>query len=200
MANEASSKFQKSVDRARGTEGVAEPSSTAVAITSPETMAMVTKATKEDVAAITSNPDLEFAPQLLKLEEGDMVHGILEGNGPVAEFEHVDKATKEVTHNFVQTWIIRAINGGQRVSILSSAQLDRKLAPFVGGEVKIVRGRDINTSNGQRVTDYLVAGPKLPTGPRSWATKPAIPVIDAKSAPAQLPAGNSAAGAEDLTH
>jgi len=60
--------------------------------------------------------------------------------------------------------------------------------------VKIVRGKDINTSNGQRVTDYLVAGPKLPNGQsRSWSVqKPHAPhVIDATSQPAALPAGNT---------
>lgn len=186
MANDSKSdKFKNAVTRATGEP--AADGSNAPTIRTPEMSAMVSQVSKEDLAAIINDSSLEFAPQILKLEEGDMVHGVLEGNGPTAEFQNLNPLTKEVTTSQVQTWIIASIGGGQRVSILSSAQLDRKLAPFVGGEVKIVRGKDINTNNGQRVTEYLVAGPKLANGQRrSWATKP---VLDVGEVPAQLAAG-----------
>ncbi len=153
---------------------------------------IVKKATGADeIAKIMSDPSLEFAPQLYSMEEGDLVEGVLEGNGPETEFERIEKGTGVVSYNTVQTWIIRSHDGGQRISILSSAQLDRKLPPFVGGAVKIVRGRNIDTSNGQRVTDYLVAGPKAKDGSaRSWATP--AKAIDVTAAQPQLSAGAEA--------
>ena len=136
---------------------------------------------------LTNSGEWEFAPQLFKMEEGDEVSGILEGNGPPAEFERVDRTTGEVTTNIVQTWIIASVDGTRRISVLSTVQLDRKLPPYLGGPVKIFRGKDQNISDGRRVTDYLVAGPKLPNGARrTWATRP---VIETTEAP-QLPAGH----------
>lgn len=145
------------------------------------------KSVEAVVEEMTKSGAWEFAPQLFKLEENDEVSGLLEGNGPPAEFERVDKTTGEITTNIVQTWIIASLDGTKRISVLSSVQLDRKLPPFLGGPVKILRGKDINTGNGQRVTDYLVAGPKSKDGTRrSWATKP---VIDVPPAAPQLGGG-----------
>lgn len=179
-------KYSKAVDRATKTDAPTAKEQTPN-VTGP---AMIATLTKDDLAAFASRDDLEFAPQIMSLEPYQKVEGILEGNGPDAEFEHLDKATGVVTTSVVKTWIISAQNGGQRISILSSAQLDRKLPPFVGGTVTIIRGLDINTGNGQRVTEYLVAGPRLKDGQRrQWATRP---VLDVGTAPApQLPAGNS---------
>ena len=161
----------------------------------PTSSALVQKFTQAEVEAIMSAGDLEFAPQLKSLEEGEMVAGYLEGNGPEAEF--ADKDTGEV--KTVKTWIISAPDGGQRISILSSAQLDRKLPPFVGGPVKIVRGKDLKTGNGHRVTDYLVAGPKLPNGQRrSWARPPMLDVVETKALPNGANAAAHPEHSEDL--
>lgn len=176
-----SKKWDAAVGRATGQTDA--PASNAPAV--PTTM--IGKITDEEMAALLNDQSLEFAPQVYKLEEGDKIEGILEGNGPDAELEQIDRATKEVKINVVKTWIIAAPNGGQRVSILSSVQLDRKLPPFVGGMVKIVRGKQIETNNGQRVNDFLVCGPKREDGQRrSWATKP---VLDVPSTVNALPPG-----------
>jgi hypothetical protein len=185
MANP--SKLDKAIDRARGNNGSNDESNAPDAI-APGLSAMLSDATDATIAEITGDADMEFAPQLVTLEEGKMIQGILEGNGPEAEFEHVDPVTKVVTTTMAMTWIVRDPKGGQRASILSTAQLDRKLPPFVGGMVKIVRGKDVKTAKGYRVTDYLVAGPKLKTGPRSWATKPVLDIVPEQ---AQLPAGST---------
>ena len=184
--NSKSQKYNNAVNKATG--GNAESDAPQI-VTSAA--GMVRKATDDDIKAIVSDTTMEFAPQLLKLEEGDMLEGILEGNGPDAELERVDRATKQVTVNIVKTWIVRDTRGGQRASILGSAQLDRKLPPFVGGMVKIVRGKDIETSNGNRVTDYLVAGPRIEGQTRTWAVA-TKPVLDVGDAPAQgaLPAAS----------
>ena len=188
MATDSKSdKYNKAVTRATG--GDVESAAPAI----PTNTTLVRKVvTKADVDAVMADPSLEFAPQVYSMEQGDLIEGVLEGNGPEAEFERKNEHTGEVTTNAVQTWIIRSHDGRQRISILSSAQLDKKLPPFVGGPVKIVRGKDLNIDGGRRVTDYLVAGPKLPDGKiRSWASAPKLPMIDAASAPAALPAGNN---------
>lgn len=186
-----SKKWDAAVNRATGA-GDAPASDAPSMPVSP----MISKVSQDDINKLTSDPSLEFAPQVHKLEEGDMVEGVLEGNGPDAELEQVDRATREVKTNIVKTWIIAHPSGGQRISILSSAQLDRKLPPFIGSIVKIVRGKDIETRNGQRVTDYLVAGPKREDGQRrSWAMKP---VLDVPSTAGALPAGGHAGVVEDV--
>lgn len=172
-------KYEQAVTRATGDKGgeIANPNAPVMA---PSSIIM-SKVDEKDVQAMLADNDLEFAPQLAKMEEGDMIHGVLEGNGPEAEFEHLDKTTGVITTNVVKTWIIASMDGRQRISILSSAQLDRKLPGFVGGAVKIVRGKDINTSNGQRVTNYLVGGPRSKDGhTRNWATRPVLDVTDHK--------------------
>lgn len=194
MANPT--KYEKAVDRVTSTTETPQNDGGALATMQPGTVEMMVKRDlgKEDVAKLMARTDLEFAPQLFKLEQGDMVEGILEGNGPEAEFERADKATGIVTHSIVKTWIIATPDGGRRISILSSVQLDRKLPPFVGGPVTIYRGKDINTSNGNRVTDYLVAGPKMAAGQRrNWATQPVIEATATEVPQAQLTAGNGAA-------
>jgi len=189
--------WNKAVAKATGGD-VADPGANAPTLSSSATLVRK-EVDKAVVDAIMNDPALEFAPQIYSLEQGDLIEGILEGNGPDAEFEHKDMATGIVTTNTVQTWVIRSLDGRQRISILSSAQLDKKLPGFVGGPVKIVRGKDINTNAGRRVTDYLVAGPKLPNGQsRSWSVvKPQV--IDATAQQAALPAaGNSTP--ESATH
>lgn len=135
---------------------------------------LVTMATPEELAQIEkdlASGDWDSAPQMLDLAKGQVLYGILEGNGIPAEFERVDKMTGIVTTNSVDTWIIRSLVGNVRVSILSSAQLDKKLPGYVGGPVKIVRGDDVNFTGG-RYTDYLVLGPKRADGSiRDWSGK-----------------------------
>jgi len=188
--NSKSTKYNNVVAKATG--NAPEDASNAPQIVTAAA-GMIRKVTQEDIQSIVTDKTMEFAPQLLKLEEGDMLEGILEGNGPEAELEQVDKATKQVKTNIVKTWIVRDANGGQRASILGGAQLDRKLPPFVGGMVKIVRGQDIETKGGFRVTEYLVAGPRVDGQTRSWAMKPVLDVGDAPAGQSALPAaGNSA--------
>jgi hypothetical protein len=104
-----------------------------------------------------------------------MIEGILEGHGPVAEFTKTDRNTGEVVTTEVKTWII-ALNGGAvRLSILSSAQLDRKCIGFVGSHVKIARGKDSRLPNGNMMTEYTVWGPRLKGGAqRRWFDRPAL--------------------------
>lgn len=167
--NGSGNKFDKAVARATHGEGGDHPT---IPVKFSEDF--ITKNVGDAaIQAIINDQQLETAPQLYKMEQGDMVVGILEGNGAEAEFERIDQGV--VTTNIVQSWIIASPDGRKRISILSSAQLDRKLPPFVGGLVKIVRGKDIDTKGGQRVTDYLVAGPKMPSGQtRNWSTKPVL--------------------------
>lgn len=163
------SKFDKAVTRA--TNPGAE---TAPTIPIKNIGDFITKNTDQKIVEqIVNDPALETAPQLYTMEQGDLIEGWLEGNGPEAEFERTNHGVVET--NTVQTWIVASPDRRKRISILSSAQLDRKLPPFVGGMIKIVRGKDLPTNSGQRVTDYLVAGPKMPDGTqRNWATKPVL--------------------------
>jgi hypothetical protein len=184
--NGSGSKYDKAVDRA--THG---PGADAAVVPVKNMDAFITKGvTDEQMKAILDDPALEFAPQIYKLEQGEMVAGVLEGNGPSAEFEH-DAGHGVMETNEVKTWIIASQDGRQRISILSSVQLDRKLPPFVGGFVKIVRGKDINIAGARRVTDYMVAGTKVAGKIRNWSSTPAIEAHATETK--QLPEGTPAA-------
>lgn len=134
--------------------------------------AMVETVSPDDIARLLAREDIEWAPQVYTMKKYEKVEGFLEGNGPEAEITSVDRATKEVKTSIVKTWIVRSPDGSKRISILSTAQLDRKLPPFINdpGGVIIVRGEETDTRNGYRVTDYLVGGAKLKGGAlRSFA-------------------------------
>jgi len=126
--------------------------------------------------------EYEAAPEIMRLEEGQQITGILEGNGPQAEF--IDKMG---VVTYVNTWIVADRTGSVRVSLLSSVQLDKKLPGFVGCEVTIARGPQVDVGGGQRMTKYFVMGPRLPGGQRRrWAQEQ---VIEADTR--ALPAGNA---------
>lgn len=186
------SKYDKAVTRARdkaaGTDLQPQQPAAMPVIVGGDLTGMVvpTDTVLAELGAKVADGSWEAAPQLLTLKEGQTIIAELEGNGPQAEF--VDSDTGEVSQN--DTWILS--KNGIRVSILSSAQLDRKLPPFTGGLVSITRGKDVR--NGQRLfTEYLVIGPKRTDGTRrDWATKPRAQL----AAPAQPEA--AATKAEDL--
>ena len=163
-----SSKYDKAVEKATGLKPEHAPDAVIDRpVMTKGAQAMIAPASQQDIADLMSDPTLEFAPQALSLEEGQMISGVLEGEGPMAEV--TDPTTKEVRD--VPTWVIRSHDGNARVSILTSAQLEKKLPPFIGHPVKIIRGKDLKTGTGRRVTDYLVCGPKLANGKqRSFAS------------------------------
>lgn len=182
----AESKYDQAVTKAqsKGHEVAKVPSAMAPFLTQG--------LTEEQMAKELAEPGIEWAPQQYSLKEGEMVRGILEGNGPIAEF------VRDGIINEVNTWIISSFDGSKRVSILSSVQLDKKCAPFVGGPIKIVRGKDVNIGDGKRMTEYLVGGEKLPNNQRRvWADRPSIETtaIDVKQLPEGQPTphGNHAA-------
>lgn len=151
-----SDKFAKAV--ARVTEiDVSKPPKSAEAMIKPFT--------PDQMEADLATGKYEAAPQIVRLAQGTVIEGLLEGHGPDAEF--TDATTGEVT--IVKTWIIADPTRTVRVSILSSVQLDRKLNGFIGSHVKIARGPDVNVGGGKRMTEYLVYGERLPNGRmRQW--------------------------------
>ena len=164
-------KLETSIAQARAREAGTQEISTPI----PKgAESMITKHTPDGLYA-KINEDLasgkfEAAPQIFKLEEGMVLEGFLEGHGPEAEF--TDAETGEVTT--VKTWIIANSNRSARISILSSAQLDRKLNGFIGSFVKIARGREVNIAGTKkRMSEYMVWGPKLPGNQaRQWFDVP----------------------------
>jgi hypothetical protein len=182
-----SEKYSKAVTKATGqgeTAMTTEPP--------PGAEAMVTKL-HPDALQKQINDDLrsgkfEAAPQIFKFEQGMMIEGFLEGNGPSHDF--VDADTGEVTT--VKTWILADKSRSVRISILSSAQLDRKLNGFIGSWVKIARGKEVNIEGSRkRMTEYLVWGPKLPGGKeRQWFDVPNEARLAAGNSHHALPSGN----------
>jgi hypothetical protein len=148
------SKYDKAVDRARnkGDETAMAPIG--------DVKAMISTFTAEDIAKEAATGAFEFAPQNIALEPGQKISGILEGMGPGNDF--ADEDTGIIRH--VDSWVIASPDKSLRVSILSSAQLDKKLPPFQGGMVTIARQNDIKLAGGHRCADYMVWGPKLPKG------------------------------------
>jgi hypothetical protein len=168
------SKYDKAVNRARGIEEPAKPAApTELTLgTVPPGMLVPAGEVAGELAALVASGAWEAAPQLFTLPKGSTIRALLEGNGPPAEF--TDEETGEIRE--VKTWILSHASGA-RVSILSSAQLDRKLPAFVGSEVAITRGEDVRKGT-TIYTDYLVLGAKRTDGtPRSWSTKPALPAL-----------------------
>jgi hypothetical protein len=198
------SKYTETVGKATGAAGASDATGGdpegQLAPLSKEAGLMFSTPSDEQIQAMLNDPSLEFAPQLKKLAEGELVTGLLEGMGPVVELTRMDRQTKEETTSLVNTWILAGPNGGARVSILSSVQLDKKLPPFIGGIVSILRGKEVNTQNGNRVTEYMVSGPKKANGERRSWVRPqvidAVSVEGGKAAP-QLAAPSAAAGGED---
>lgn len=152
--------------------------------------AMLSKVSDADIADFMRDKDADFAPQIKSMEPTDKIVGILEGYGGDTEFTQKDPTTgKEIT-NTVHTWIIRSLYSNARLSILSSVQLDAKLPPFIGDQVSIIRGKDVKTSNGRRVADYLVKGPRVVGKDRQWAKK-SLPKPPIDVQPNQLTEGSS---------
>src|SRR5262249_49809927 len=114
MSND--SKYNKAVNQATG--GGSEEKAVAIG----EAAAMFSTFETKDLQALAATGQFEFAPQVMTLEVGQKIEGILEGMGPGNDFE--DKDTGIVRH--VDSWIIASLDGSLRVSILSSAQLDKK--------------------------------------------------------------------------
>ena len=185
--NKASGKFAETVGRATG--GKPGDDEGAVVL-SKEAKAMISKPTQEQINAMMADENLEFAPQVHTLEEGELISGILEGEGPGTQFTQKDPLTAVEITRPVKTWIIRNQDSGMRLSILSSTQLDDKLPPFKGSLVSIYRGKETKTQKGFRVTNYVVSGPRLEGGKVRDFTKKRLP-IDAESV--ELPAGHVAA-------
>lgn len=205
MSNNKPSNFQQSVDRARAKDAgtPAETESSAPLVPMPKGVtAMLMKPTTDDINAIMNDGNLEFAPQVHSLEEGELIIGILEGRGPSTTFTQEDPYTKQPVTREVSTWIIAAPNGGLRLSILSSVQLERKLPPCIGALVKIYRGKEKKTQKGFRVTDYMVGVERRPDGKsRSWIEQKVIDaesrVVDAPTPSAMLAQGASGAPADE---
>ena len=194
-----SEKFNKAVARATGADApVAMTPAEAAAAAANGASSMIKKADAAKLTEMMVSNKWEFAPQNVTLEEGDVIEGILEGVGPGNDFTNDEG---EIYH--VDSWVITSPDGNMRASILSSAQLDRKLPPFIGAPVYIQRGRDLKMSNGHRCTDYLVGGAKLPDGAKRTFSD-ASPKAKQLAAPAPetIPAiqnGANAAPHEDLT-
>ena len=161
--------------------------------------AMIQKPSQDDINAMMADETLEFAPQVHQMEEGDMIVGILEGRGKGAEFTQRNPMTQQDETRHVDTWIVRNPSSGQRISILSSAQLDEKLPPFEGGEVRIYHGGQLKTRAGFKVNNYTVSGPKKADGSlRVFARKePRVLDVPAAAAQPQLNAPGPQDGGED---
>jgi hypothetical protein len=171
------SKLDQAADRARARDAAKSDGTGETALTVQDQAALQTAeeagmfATQHEVAARIAAGELEAAPQLSeKIPYGKTMHAFLEGYGPVAEFTKIDKRTGEVTVDVVNTWILRSLKGNARISILSSAQLDKKCPPFIGKEVYITSLGEIETKSGGRMDNYHVAGEKTEGRRMEWST------------------------------
>jgi hypothetical protein len=192
--------YTKAINKATGkAEGDAahEPSDVDAAPLQRGAHAMIKKdLTKADMAAFLAEEGFEYAPQVYTMEPFSRVDGILEGNGPQAELTRKDPISGEQVTQIVDTWIICEPTTGQRISILDTVQLKKKLPPFMGQMVHIFRGDESKTGGGFKTTNYMVRGLPLPDGKkRSFVVPPTSKVIDAKSI--ETPVVRQIAGGED---
>ena len=129
--------------------------------------AMFSKFEPEQLNEMAKSGKFEFAPQMMTIEPGMKIEGILEGYGAGNLFTNPDTGEQR----FVDSWIIASHDGALRVSILSGSQLDTKLPPFLGLPVIIARNAEIKLAGGHRCGDYHVGGPRLANGERRrWGT------------------------------
>lgn len=184
--NTKSQKYADAVARATGQElAVQGQAAIAVPAVIPDGFgAMVSLYSEASLGAEVASGKLEFAPRIIKLEEGLLLEGILEGKGGDVEFEEVDPHTKQVRSSTVSTWVLRSRDGNLRASFLSLAQLEDKLPPFVGGYVKIYVGPMRETRKGTRYRDILVGGEKREDGQLRSFAKLAPIAIEVAEAPA----------------
>ncbi len=176
-----------------------EDGTTDTMVLSPDQKLMISMVDDAAINDAMNDSSMEWAPEILRLKENQKIQGVLEGNGPPAEFRKTEGGVEKV--NVVKTWIIASPNGSARVSILSSSQLDKALPPLVGGLVTIIRRGEQNLAGGHRVTLYSVGGQRRADGVRrSWA----LPVvIDAHAIEAAKPAAELTAGhpeGEDVSY
>lgn len=182
------SDYSKTVNAATGGSGGAADAGEAELMVIGDVSAMFSSFTPADLTQIAKSGKVEFAPQAMRIGIGKKVEGFLEGEGPGNDF--TDPVTGAIRH--VRSWIIRA--GVLRVSILSSVQLDKKLAPFIGARVGIARDEDIMLAGGHRCANYYVWGEPAADGkPRSFVTLPG-------QAQAALPAPIDAQATEHVNH
>jgi hypothetical protein len=132
-----------------GTEGVA---------------GMIGQADAAALQAMMAAGQLEAAEQMLTLEKGQQITGVLYESGTSVIEDKNTKLPKEV-----RTWKIELRHPqtwapGPRVSILGSAQLDRQLDSILsrsqgifGQAVVIARGGETKTGKGNNMTEYFVA-------------------------------------------
>ncbi len=174
--------YQKAINKATGKgDGEATQETDQAPLQKGASAMIRTGLTKADLADFLMEDGYEYAPQVHTMEMYERVDGILEGNGPQAELSKIDPMTKIADVQIVDTWIIREPKGGQRISILDTVQLRKKLPPFIGQMVNIVRGDDVKTTGGFKTTNYMVRGPELPNGAVRSFVVPRVKVIDAKS-------------------
>jgi len=195
-------KYQAAVNKARGEAGdaghEAQGNGALVVPVIPEGYGgMIGTYTPEALAERMQSGQLEWAPRVLKLEEGMFIRAYLEGRGGDVEMENVDRVRGTVEVKLVSTWIIRDMSSGLRASFLTAAQLEDKLPPYIGGMVEIYVGGMIESKRGHRYRDFMVGGDKLAGGAtRTFARALPAPTIDV--AANENGAHKAAGGAEDL--
>ena len=173
MNKSGTTKYDASVARATGkTDDAGGDDISVTGPMSDSAKQMIKKFDPANLDAFLNEPGYEHAPQVHTMQLWEQVSGICEGNGPQAEFSRIDPVTKTMEQIKVDTWIISAPNGSQRISILSTVQLDKKLPAYIGHPVDIVRGADVQTRSGFRTTNYIVRGPQLADGSRRNFTLP----------------------------
>jgi len=128
--------------------------------------------------------DFEWSPRVIKLEEGMLLDGILEGRGGTVEIEQSNRVERTVEIKHVGSWVLRHPTTGMRLSFLTASQLEDKLPPFIGSRIRIYVGPMLEARNGHRYRDYAVGGERLKDGKtRSFARGTAAPVIDVPQIP-----------------
>lgn len=166
-----SSKLDSAISRARNVthEGVVEdePSTSLATIGEAQVQASIQALDPAMLAQLVASGEIEAAPQLLTLQSGQMITGLIDTRGTTTLEDENTKQPKEVG-----TWQISLVGPdrkptGLRVSILSSSQLDRMLPEHLatGRAVIIARGGDIKIKGGKKnMTEYFVGAYKAAAG------------------------------------
>ena len=111
----------------------------------------------QSMSLFTQEWGWETSPAIYDFEKDLTAELLLIGKGPDVEWESTDKASREVVIKMLPSWLAKNRNG-EIISFLSSSQLDRKLAPFIGGLVRVTYRGKMEGKDGHFYKQFDVEG------------------------------------------
>lgn len=153
----AKSNFNKAATKARNADGTITEEDKALMVLNGDMSLQADTLNVEELARLVASGEMEAAEEIMEIAEGQVIRGQLIGPGTEATLDDLQNPGKT---RQVKTWKMKLVSG-VTVTFLGSAELDRKLPPFLGrkGQMLIGRGGQAKTKKGKNLTHWYVVGP-----------------------------------------